>query len=453
VENVKKFSIQYIYKMFARIIDFITIDIWRIRLEDLPLGKSFIIKQLRIFILTMRGFDEDKCFLRASSLTFYTLLSIVPVVALLFGIAKGFGFEKILKKNLIERFPGQPEVLTKVIEFAESLLEVTKGGLIAGIGLIILFWSVIKVLSNIEASLNDIWEIKTHRTWSRKFSDYLAVMLISPLLILMSSSTTVFITTQVTEITNNFRVLGFISPLIFFGLKLIPYVIIWILFTGIYVFMPNTKVSLKAAIIGGVIAGTIYQFSQILYLAFQIGVSRYNAIYGSFAALPLFLVWVQISWWIVLFGAELSFANQNVDTYHYEPDSLKVSPAFKKLLTLQVAHLLIQNFSKGEIPLTDAQISKRLEIPIRLIHQILFDLVESGLFVETRTTEEQKFGYQPARDIKGITIQSLLETIENDGVDNIPVAETEGFRVLSDALKQFNLALENSPANRLLKDI
>ncbi len=437
----------------TRVIDFFAIDIWRIRLEDLPFGKSFVIKQLRIIILTLRGFDEDKCFFRASSLTFYTLLAIVPVVALFFGVAKGFGFEKMLKENLFERFPGQQELLTRVIGFAESLLEVTKGGIIAGIGLVILFWAVIKVLSHIEASLNDIWEIKVNRTWGRKFSDYLAFMLISPLLILMSSSTTVFITTQVTEITNNVRLLGMISPLIFFSLKIIPYVLIWILFTGIYVVMPNTKVSLKAGIIGGVVAGTIYQIFQMLYLDFQIGVSRYNAIYGSFAALPLFLMWVQISWWIALFGAELSFANQNVGTYHYEPDSLKVSPAFKKLLTLHVAHLLIRNFSKGEIPLTDSQISKQLEIPIRLVHQILYDLVESGLFIETRTIEDQNFGYQPARDINGITIRSILEAIENNGIDAIPVAKTEGLMVLSDALKQFSEAMENSPANRLLKDI
>ena len=442
-----------IQELITRMIDFFAIDIWRIRLEDLPFGKSFVIKQLRIIILTLRGFDEDKCFVRASSLTFYTLLSIVPVVALFFGIAKGFGFEKMLKEDLLERFPGQQELLTKVIGFAESLLEATKGGIIAGIGLIVLFWSVIKVLSHIEASLNDIWEIKTHRTWGRKFIDYLAVMLICPLLILMSSSTTVFITTQVTEITNNVRLLGLISPLIFFSLKIIPYVLIWILFTGIYVFMPNTKVSLKAGIIGGVIAGTVYQISQMLYLAFQIGVSKYNAIYGSFAALPLFLIWVQISWWIALFGAELSFANQNVDTYHYEPNSLKVSPAFKKLLTLQVAHLLIRNFSKRETPLTDSQISKRLEIPIRLMHQILYDLVESGLFIQTRTIEDQNFGYQPALDINAITIKSILEAIENNGIDTIPIAETEGLTVLSDALKQFSEAMENSPANRLLKDI
>ena len=152
--------------------------------------------------------------------------------------------------------------------------------------------------------------------------------------------------------------------------------------------MPNTKVNLGAGLLAGIIAGTIYQIFQGIYINFQIGVAKYNAIYGSFAAVPLFLMWVQISWWIVLFGAELSFASQNVRTYEYEPDCLKISPAFKKLLTLQVAHLLVQTFKNGEKPLTDAQISHRLDIPIRLMHQILYELVASGLLIETKTKED-----------------------------------------------------------------
>jgi membrane protein len=439
----------------TRAIEFITTDIWRARLEDLPFGKSFLIRQLRIIILTLRRFDEDKCFFRASSLTFYTLLSIVPVAAMLFGIAKGFGFERLLRKELFERFPGeaQQEVLTKVIEFAESMLEATKGGLIAGIGLIVLFWSVVKVLGYIETSLNDIWEIKENRTWGRKFSDYLAVMIISPLLIIVSSSATVFITSQITQLTNQIKLLGMISPLIFLSFKLIPYVLIWILFSVIYILMPNTKVKLKTGIVSGIIAGTIFQIVQWAYISFQVGTARYNAIYGSFAALPLFLMWVQISWWGVLFGAELSFASQNVGTYEYEPDSSEISHAFKKLLTLRVAHLLIQNFSKCEPALTDLQISMRLEMPIQLLHQILYDLVESGLFVETRTRDDGAYGYQPACDINKFTINSIVETIEHHGSEGIPIAQTKELSALSDSLKQFSHEMENSPANKLLKDI
>jgi membrane protein len=455
VGNVKKSAIQNIQSWISTAIDFIAVDIWRLRLEDLPFGRSFAVKQLRVILLTLRGFDEDRCFARASSLTFNTLLSIVPVVAILFAVAKGFGFETMLKKELIEKLPGeaQQEVLLKVYEYAESLLEVTKSGVIAGIGVVILFWSVINVLSQIEGSLNDIWEIKESRSWGRKFSDYLAIMLLSPLFILLSSSVTVYIQTQITELTNQFELLGFISPLIFFSFKLIPYVLIWILFTIIYVLMPNTKVTIKAGLLAGIVAGTIFQIVQWGYISFQVGTARYNAIYGSFAALPLFLMWVQISWWVVLFGAELSFANQNVDTYEYEPDSNKVSSAFKMVLTLHIAHLLIKNFAKGAKPLIDTDISHQLRTPIRLVHAILYDLVRSRVISQTRTSDSQNFGYQPARDINTLTIKFIVDAIELNGANNIPVARTEEFEALSAALEKFREDMEASPANRLLKDI
>ena len=450
MKTIRNLDIQ---QFIAKLADFIRIDIWRIRLDDLPFKKSIFIKLLRIIILTLRGFDQDKCLLRASALTFYTMLSIPSVIAMFFGIAKGFGFEKMLQKELYNNFPGQEEVIEQVITFSNSLLEQTKGGVIAGIGLAVLFWSVLKVLGHIESSLNSIWEIKESRSWGRKISDYLSVMLLAPICILMSGSLTVFITTQITAITQNIRLLGYISPLIVFSLNLIPFVLIWTLFTVIYKLMPNTKVNLKSAFLAGIVAGTIYQIFQGAYIEFQIGVAKYNAIYGSFAALPLFLLWIQISWWIVLFGAELSFAIQNADTYEYEPDYLKISPAFKKLLTLQVAHLLIHNFKEGQRPLTDSQISQHLEIPVRLLHQILYELVAADLFIETKTNEDRKFGYQPARDINELTIKRILEAIEQHGVDTIPVARTDEFKILSESLEEFSEAIENSPANKLLKDI
>jgi membrane protein len=283
-------------------------------------------------------------------------------------------------------------------------------------------------------ALNDIWGIKENRSWGRKFSDYLSIMLISPVLVLMSGSATVFITTQVTQITQKVELLGVISPLISFLLKFSPYVLIWALFTILYIIMPNTKVNFKAGLLGGVVAGTLYQN-------------------GSFAALPLFLMWLQISWWIVLFGAELSFANQNVHTYEFEPDSLKVSPRYKKLLTLQIIHLLIKKFENGDPSPIDSQISKRLHMPIRLVHDILSNLVASGLVSEVKTKSDKEFAYQPARDINQLTIQSVLEALDHEGIEDIPVAKTGDYQALSEALQNFSEAMEKSPANKLLKDI
>jgi len=434
-------------------IAFIKDDIWRVRLKDLPRKQSFLIKQLRVFLLSVRGFAEDKCQLRASALTFYSLISIVPVAAMAFGVAKGFGFEKRLEKQLLEQFQGQEAIITRVIDFAHSLLINTKGGLLAGVGIIILFWAVIKVLGNIEASFNDIWGIREARSLGRKFSDYLSVMLLCPLLLILSSSVTVFITTQVTIIVQKISLLGVFSPVIFFVLELLPYCIVWLLFTFLYIFMPNTKVNFRSGILAGIIAGTIYQVVQFGYIAFQVGAARYNAIYGSFAALPLFLIWLQVSWLIVLFGAEFSFAHQNVDTYEFEPDSLKISNSFKRLLSLQIAHLLVSNFAKGERPLTATQISQSLETPIRLVHQILFELTACGIVSDTQTEEYKEPGYQPARDISTLSIRFVIDSLEDRGTDAIPVVKTAESKALSKILSAFRDEVAQSSSNRLLKDI
>jgi membrane protein len=437
----------------TKLINFIRTDIWRVRAKDLSKTRYFLVKQLRILLLSFRGLNKDKCPLSASALTFYSVLSIVPVFAMTFGIAKGFGFQKLLEKQLLEKFQGQEEVMNRVVAFAQSLLENTKGGIIAGIGIVFLLWTVIKLFSIIERSFNDIWGIKKSRTYGRKFSDYLSIMLVSPILFILSSSVTVFITTQITVISQKVALIGMFSPVIFIMLKVIPYGLIWILFTFMYILMPNTKVNFSSGLIAGVIAGTIYQIAQWAYITFQVGMARYNAIYGSFAALPLFLIWIQLSWMVVLFGAEISFAYQYANTYDFEPDRRFISPAFKKLLSLQISRLIISKFLKAESPLSAIDISKTLEIPIRLTQQILDELVEAGILSDTEDKKNKERSYQPARDINTITISAVIKALDQKGVDNIPIAQTAELSHLSEALKTLNQEIEKSSANRLLKDI
>ena len=269
----------------------------------------------------------------------------------------------------------------------------------------------------------------------------------------MSSSLTVFIASQIRFIAEKSSLLGAISPLIFFSLKLLPYCTLWFLFTFVYIFMPNTKVDFKSGLFAGIVAGTIYQLVQWGYVNFQIGAAQYNAIYGSFAALPLFLIWIQVSWLIVLLGAEISFACQNVDTYEFEPDCLRISYSFKKIITLQIAHALINSFHRGEKALTATDISHKFDIPIRLVRQILFELVEAGIASEVKLNGNKVVAYQPARDIGDLTIDSVIGAIERRGSDSLPVSETEEFKKMSDSLKTFNEVLRRSPANLSLKDI
>jgi len=436
-----------------RSLEFVKTDIWRIRLKDLSRNRSFGIRLLRIVLLATRGFTEDRIHLRASALTLYSLLGIVPVLAMAFGIAKGFGFERFLQKDLLERFQGQEDVAIRIIDFAHSLLEATKGGVIAGVGLVVLFWAVIRVLRDIENSFNDIWGIEESRSLGRKFSDYLTILVISPILLTMSGSVTIFINTQVAMITAEFELLGYISGPIFFLLSFLPYCMIWGLFAFIYILVPNTKVRFRSGLIAGIIAGSVYLLVQWGYIHFQVGVAKYNAIYGSFAALPLFLIWLQISWIIVLIGAEIAFAHQNVDTYEFEPDSKQISLSFKRLLSLMVAHLLTQRFAKGEKPLPAQEISRILEIPIRLLRQILFELVHSGIVSEIKVTDENDPAYQPALSIDGLTLVRVIDALDQRGVTSLPVAETEASTSLKTALETFRETIDQSPANRLLKDI
>ena len=363
----------------GQLVNFFKNDIWRIRSSRLPRGKSFFLNLLRVVILSIRGFDEDKCQLRASALTFYSLISIVPVLAMAFGIAKGFGFEKVLEAQLREKLSGHEEILNNVIAFSHSLLQNTQGGLIAGVGLVMLFWAVLKVLGHIEYSFNDIWGVKQQRSLSRKFADYLSLMLVCPVMLILSGGVTVFITTQVELILEKFAILGGFSPIVFFILEGLPYTMMWGLFTFLYLFMPNTKVRFASAFIAGILAGTIFQAVQWGYITFQVGVVKYNAIYGSFAALPLFLVWLQASWLIVLYGAEFAFAYQNVDTYEYEPDALAASRRLRILLSLQIAQHLVKNFSCGQRPLSAREISNQMEMPIRFVNDLLFELVHGEI--------------------------------------------------------------------------
>jgi membrane protein len=381
------------------------------------------------------------------------MLSVVPVLAMVFGIAKGFGFEKSLEKTILKAVEGQEEVALRIIGFAKALLENVKGGLVAGIGLLILFYTIIMILSHIESAFNDIWGIKKGRNLGRKISDYLSMILVGTFFFIMSSSLTVFVTSGVTLALEKITVLQVLRPGIFFLFQLLPYVALWILFSFMYIVLPNTKIRMQSGILGGLIAGTMYHIFQWGYITLQIGVTKYNAVYGSFAALPLFFIWLRFSWLIVLFGAEISFAHQNVETYEFEEDCLTVSQSFKRLLSLKVAHSLVKRFTDGEKPWDAPTIAHELEIPIRLVNQILFELVESGIASEVKVDQDKNAGFEPARDPETITIKYVIDALERRGSDNVPVATSETLNQISGSLKAFSELVERSEANKLLKEI
>ena len=444
--------INFIQK-FKRIIKFIREEVWMVELSKYPRFASYLIRQLRIILLALRGFQKNRINLHASALTFYSLLSVVPVAALVFGISKGFGFEDRLEKVINDLFAEREDLKAAgdyLLDFANNMLLEINGGFIAGIGLIVLLWAVMQVLGNIEDSFNAIWEIKKARPFIRKFSDYISMMLVLPVLFLVSSTATVYLSNYVTDSTGFLQYLG---PLVSFLVKLIPYILIYFLFTLVYVVMPNTKVNFKYGLYAALISGTIYQIVQWVYIEFQVGVSRYGAIYGSFLAVPLFLVWLQLSWLIVLLGAELSFAYQNIEKYEVESQSLKIPQRKKRLLTLLIIHRIIKGFMEGTPPLSASQIGHKLGIPIRLARDIIFELNESGLIAETTTESPKERAFLPAVDINQMTISFVENKLDMQGEDLLIASENKDLKSISASYSELLKAMEHSPANKLLKDI
>jgi membrane protein len=406
--------------------------------------------------LASRGFVRDNCQKTASVLTYYSLLNLVPVVAVAFAMAKGFGLEKFIEKQILqmaEKANWQADITTQLISFSHNLLEQAKGGLIAGVGIVLLFWTVISIMGKIEESLNEIWEIKKSRTLIRKFSDYITMMVLGPVLLIISSSATVLVASQVKVIVNKIAVLGVFSKVIFLLLNLLPYASIWVLFTMLYLIMPNSKIPIRSAILGGVAAGTIAQIVQWIYIKFQIGVASYGAIYGSFAALPLFLGMLQTSWMIVLFGAEIANANEHYETFGFHPDYSRMSVSSKKILMLRIFHLLTKKFSLGEKPLSAHQIAHALAIPVRLVRQFLHELSDVGLVVETAKGIKGDVAFQPGRTIENITVKFALDEYEKYGTTKIPDYQSDESEKISKYLKDISETMEKSPANVRLKEI
>jgi membrane protein len=430
--------------------------IWHTPLSELSKRKSFLIKQLRIIILAVRGFLNDKALLRASALTLYTLLSIIPVVAILLAIAKGFGLDENLESVITssKEFISYSDVLKPLLEKAKNTVEATEGGYIAGISIIILLWSVISLLDQIETSFNQVWQISTSRPWYRKFTDYMTIMIIAPIFLVVSSSITLYVNSEaMIDFLEKTPMLTFFKPIVSFLIKFVPYLLIWVVLTVLFIVMPNAKVKFIPAMVSGIIAGTILKILQWLYLDLQFGITKLNAIYGGLAAIPLFIILLQTSWLIILLGAELSFANQNVSRYEFESEALNISHFQKRALVLMIIHMIIRNFSVGEKPISADTIGKVLKIPVRLSRDILKDLSDTGLVSIIHENEKKERLYQPAMDINKLTVSFVLSRIDKKGIEQRMVIKNKEYDRVVSMLEKFDRLIAKSDLNILIRDL
>lgn len=364
---------------------FLTEGIWRITEDEITPIRSLLYSCIKVVILSVKQFLNDRIQVRASALTYSTLLSIIPILALLFAIARGFGFDELIEEQLRTGVVSQQSGL--IITWINSYLQHAQSGIFIGIGLVMLLWTILILIDNIERSFNAIWQVKHPRTPFRKITDYFSMILLLPLLIVISSGLTIFMTTYVKDM-QNFLLL---APVMKFLVRLIPYVLTWLMFTGLYIFMPNTRVHFNHAWLPGLLAGSAFQAFQYIYVNSQIWVSNYNAIYGSFAAIPMFLLWTQISWTICLFGAQMCYISQNLESFNFEKETKNISRRYHDFFCTIILSAICKRFEKGEPPYTAEEISKENKIPVRLTRTILYQLLDMGLIYET--PEEKKVWY------------------------------------------------------------
>ena len=394
------------------IIQFFQTDIWRINQDDVSPLKFLFLEIAKKLVLAVRFFTTKRVMQKASALTYSTLLAIVPITAVVFAIARGFGYNKYIEVWFRDAFESQPQVAEVIIGFVNSYLVHTKSGVFLGIGLIFMLYTVLMLVSNVEDSFNEIWQVKKPRSIFRTFTDYIAMFFLFPIIIVLTSGISIFMAT-IADSMPDFLLLG---PAMRFLIDLLPYVLMSGMFIALYIFMPNTHVKPINAVVPGILAGFAMQGLQIFYIHSQMFLSSYNAIYGSFAALPLFMLWLQISWTICLFGAELCYTNQNLDYYDYDANTGEISHRYQILLNALLLSRICKRFANGQKPLTALELSKQTTIPIRIVNDLLFEQMQAGLIIEITVDEKGETScFMPAEDIKNLTLGAMIDRMESFG--------------------------------------
>ncbi|WP_300869227.1 YihY/virulence factor BrkB family protein [uncultured Alistipes sp.] len=403
------------------------------------------VQQYRLLFYTARGLVEHGTLVRSAALTFYTLMSIVPVAAVIFAVVKGFGLTETLLDNLYGIFPQHPEVIEYLIGFAERALARTQGGVVAVVALVTLFWAVIRAFASIESAFNNIWEVKTARSLTRQYSTYITIVVVVPLLWAATRALGLYVDAQ----------LGLGSSAWSFVVsKCAVLVMTWLIFAVLYTAIPNTKVRFRSALTAGVVAGTLFMLFQWGYVYLQRWMTSYNAIYGSFAALPLFLIWMQTSWQILLFGGELSFAYQNVARFAVERESLRISYDRRRRAMLAVMVVAARRFCAAQGSTGPEEIRGQLGLPTRLVNDLLYELAKAGMLAPVASEDaEHEVRFVPARDLTSLTLCDVIDAVETQGDATFAPSRAPEIGRVNEEWSRIAAAAHAAPGNVRLIDL
>lgn len=422
--------------------------IWRVDESKLNKYQRWGLSLLKRIYLATDLYINDNISGHASALTYSSIFATVPILAIVFAIGRGFGYGALVEEKIRENLSMNENFADIILNFINSYLEHTQSGIFIGVGLLLLLYTIIQLTSNIEYSFNTIWQVKKPRSVYRRITDYVSVFLLLPILIVVTSGLSIFMVT-IAKSLPDYMLLNSTVKLI---ISLSPYVLNGLMFTGLYMYMPNTSVRFTASVVPGFIIGILFQFLQYLYIHSQIWVSSYNAIYGSFAALPMFMLWVQISWMICLFGAELSYANQNLENYNYANDISRLSRRYHDFLLIMLLSKICKRFEKGMIPYTAHGLSAEHQMPIRLVNDLLFELTEMKLLLEVNEDRTKPVYFTPAEDINRLTVGYVMGKLDRNGRENIKI-NLQDFKQHWRIMNSLKEKHQNNDLSMLLKDL
>jgi membrane protein len=397
-----------------RIRKFIQYDLWRQSHIDIHAPKKRLLyRLLQILILVGRGFKHQVLVVRANSLTFSLIFAFIPMMALIYAVARGFGFEEMVSELLTGSFLAEANIAPVLLEWVERYLETARDGLFVGIGLIVLIWAVYAFFNMLENSFNSIWNVKKKRSFGRRMTNYVMTLLLVPILVVVTSGISIFLNS--TEVLSS--VLQSVEPLRKFMLRFIPFVATSAVFTWIFMAIPSTKVKFSSAIIPGVLMGFLYQVVQALSMYLVVLFTRMSIVYGAFSAIPLVLIWLNITCWLLLIGAVLAFAIQNNELFAYERDIVTMSRRYKDYVMLYLLSVIIKRFENGESPEKMRDMAKNNQLPIRLVGQLMARLEDANIVHRVYIDQDEESAFVPAMDTKKITVELVVGRISSQGTE------------------------------------
>lgn len=427
---------------------FLTVDLWRISRQDMHGWVRWVLDVVRAIFKSVEYFLQERLMEKASALTYYTMLSIVPMFALLFGIASGFNLQGMLEKSLKENDFGMSDTMDYIVTFANGYLEHTKSGIIVGVGIVMLLWVLYSLIGNIEAVFNHIWQQKRSRTFKEKLTTYLSIIVVMPILIILGCGMQIFSHT----LLNSGMFAGMVSESISNLLSWIPYLLIICTFTMVYIIIPNVKVKFINALIAGIVAGVGFLLFQNLFMSGQLWVSKNNAVYGSFAALPLLLLWLQMSWVICLYGAKLAFTIQNLKDFEFEKDIENIKPSYYNFLCCCVASLIYNRFDHEMF--TTQEIGEKLHLPSRLTSNIVNTLHDLNVINEVIIDKQDYVEsiWSPGRETDRFTMGDLIDCINNEGSSDFTYDYSLFFPEQWQTIQQMQQCAKGAGQTTLLRD-